>query len=715
MEEQEIDVRAILGVLRRRLRLVIVVLLTTLAVTAGVVFSLKPHYTASALILVDPSRKDILDPTAMPTTSSSADSARVDSEVEIVESVPTLLKVIAATDLMNDPEFMPKIGLRQQLLAFFRIAEPQLPTGEAALSEVVTKLGKAVSVQRKGLTYLIAVSAQAASAKTAANIANALADAYIQLQVQSKVQSVSGVLSLLEPRVAEASAALAASESAFDTFVDDNLQRIVSETGRQDLAGLQRDLNATISERDRLSTVVETASQSLSAMNYDALASSLQSDALAALEQQRADLMGRLNTVAASDPAATDLRAELGALNSQLQQAAQDGVASVRGQIASTQQRATDLREQLRQSVLGSDLPPNVLTDIYELQQNASLARTNYERLNARVNDLRAQADLQIADSRVVAPATPPTAPSFPNPPLIFAIATLLALGVGSGLAFIVENFVGGFVSVDQLEAVSRREVAASIPLQKLGKRPDGSASTSAADAVIVAPLSQFSESLRRLRLHVEQGMHRSDNPRSTGKAKVVVVSSSVPVEGKSTVAIGLARTYSAAGKRVLILDADLRKPSLHLQIGVSASNGLFDYLVSDGSAEFPASILTQDPLSEASVIVGARHSDVPTEQLLTNATFVRLIDAAKTVFDIIIVDTPPVGVVVDGIYVMQIADAVVFVTRWGSTSQRDVLRSLDSIERAKDPNVPLVLAMTQQPSPSKGYQDRYYSYYQKD
>ena len=705
MGEQDIDVRAILGVLRRRARLMILVLIATLAATTGLVFSLKPYYTASALVLVDPSTKDILDPSSLQGTYNSGDSARVDSEVEVVETMPTLLKVIQDADLLNDPEFTPKIGLRQQLLAFFRIAEPQLPTGEEALNEVLGKLRNAVSVQRRGLTYLIAVSARAASAETAAKIANAMAEAYIQVQVQAKVQSVEGVLALLEPRVAEASAALASSESAFDTFLDDNLQRIVAETGRQDIAALQQAFADATSERARLSSVVESAAEDLQAMNYNELASSLQSDAIASLEEQRAELLSRLESVSPTGAAAVDLRAELGALDTRLRQTAQEEIDGVRGQIADNQQRAAELRDELRQSVL---------TNIYELQQASSLARTNYERLNARVNDLRAQADLQVADSRVVSPAAVPGSPSFPNPPLIFAIATLLALGVGAGLAFIVENYVGGFVSVDQLEAVTRREVATSIPLQKPGKRPDGSASTSAADAVITSPLSQFSESLRRLRVHIDQETAKAADA-SADNAKVIIVSSAVPIEGKSTTAVGLARTYSASGKRVLIIDADLRKPSLHLHIDVSASGGLFDYLRSEKSSDVPANILVRDPLSEVHLIVGTRHSDVPTEHLLTNQTFFRLVKAAKSAFDIIILDTPPVGVVVDATYVMQLADAIVFVTRWGSTTQREVLRSLNSIERAKKPTAPIVLAMTQQPAPSKGYQGQYYSYYSED
>ncbi|SEP95432.1 capsular exopolysaccharide family [Devosia sp. YR412] len=712
MDEQYFDLRSVLGVLRRRFRLIAMVLVAVLIVTSGVVFSLKPEYTASALVMVDPSRKDLLDPDGMQGTSSSSDSARVDSEVEIVKSMPTMLRVVEKAGLLQDPDFQPTIGLRQQLMAFFRLAEPKLPTGEEALNDVVAKVMNSVSVRRRGLTYLISISADAASPETAAKVANAVAEAYIESQLQSKTQSILGSLSVLQPRIADATAALAASESAYDTFIDVNLQRIIDDTGRQDIAALRSQFTAATSEASRLSSAVETASQGLTQLNYEQVASALQSEALATLEQQRADLLNRLNAVASDDPAAVDLRAELGSLSSQLSATAETEIASLRQQVSANQDRATTLRDNLRQTVLGGELPADVLTSIYELQQNSSLSRANYERLVARVNDLNNQAAVQIADSRVVAPASAPSSPSFPNTRLILVMAALFALGLGAALAFLVENFVGGFTSPEQLEAVTRREVAATIPYQKAIKRPDGTQSSSASDAIIASPLSQFSESLRRLRLRVDQTMAQSGVKSTPGKGKLIVVTSSVPVEGKTTTAIGLARTYSAAGMKVLLIDGDLRKPSVNSQLEISSSDGLFDYLSGTMGAELPTAIVSKDPISDVAAIVGARHSGVPTEQLLASNTFVRLVEAGKAAFDVVILDTPPIGVVVDGIYVMQLADAIVFVTCWGQTTQREVVRSLEAVERSKRPETPILLAMTQQPPTGNRYQNKYYSYY---
>ncbi|MEO9298492.1 GumC family protein [Devosia alba] len=711
MDEQEIDIRAILGVLQRHARMILLVIVTVLVATGGVVYSLKPGYTATTLVYVDTARKDLLEPDAGSGVSSSADNARVDSEVEIVRSVPTLHRVIEQANLLSDPEFMPRIGMREQLMAFFRLADPTLATGDQAINSIVDQLRQAISVQRRGLTYLIAISANAASPETAARIANATADAYIALQIQSKTQSVLNSLQVLEPRIAEAAKSLAASEGAFDNFVEDNVDRLTAQPGFENIADLRDRLTEATSERERLSGVLENASQNLAQLNYDQLANSLQSEAVASLERQRSALLARLNALAPENNAAVDLRGDLANIEQQLQATAGQEIQSLQQQVVSYQDQSVALREQVRQTFMASNLPPEILTSIYELQQNAALARSNYERLVARVNDLRAQADLQIADSRVVATATPPSSASFPNTRLILALAALVAVGLGVGLAFIVDNFIGGFTSTDQLETVTRREVVTGIPLQKPVRLDDGHIA-SAADQVINAPISLYSESWRRIRLRIDQRLAQTNKGADTHRGQVIVVTSSLPIEGKTTAALSLARTYAAAGQRVLIIDADLRKPSLHKQLNVTSSTGLNEFLAGEVSAQETTSIIVQDPLSSLSAVLSSNQNDLPTEHLLTSKPFARLVDAARQTFDIIIIDTPPAGVVVDGIYLMQFADAVLFLTRYASTTQREVLHALRTVDRAISSDTPLVLAMTQQPVRSRAYHYTYHSYY---
>src|SRR5688500_10341081 len=200
MPENEIDIRAIFGLLRRRLRLIIVTVVAIVTLAGLATFALTPIYSATALVLVDPSRKDLLDPeTSM--GNSASDSARVESEVELVRSDNVLMTVIEQLDLVSDDEFGVKLDLRSCLLAMMRLDDGAPPTGDQALSQVLNKVRSSVTAQRRGLTYLIAIQARSESPARAAELANAITNAYITDQVASKVTSTLASRDILRARI----------------------------------------------------------------------------------------------------------------------------------------------------------------------------------------------------------------------------------------------------------------------------------------------------------------------------------------------------------------------------------------------------------------------------------------------------------------------------------------------------------------------------------
>lgn len=709
MQDEEFDIRGVLGLLRRQLRLIVVTVVLVLAIAGGTIFVLKPVYTASTLILVDPSRKNLLDPQVQ-MQGGSYDSARVESEVELVKSETTLLRAIAEQDFVGDPEFGARLGFRDRLLAFLRIAEPALPTGEAALQDVLANVQEAVSVQRRGLTYLISVEARSFDPDRAAHLANAIAQAYIREQLEAKIGSTLASRDIISSRIEEARSEVARSEDAFDSFIDQNIEAIARDTGRNDLAMLQLQLQQTNLDRSRIASIAELADNSLGRRDWAALTQQLQSDALEKLNADRAELQATLANLAAGSQQAIDLRAELERLESDMDAAAQEELTTIRQQIAASQARASDLRVQLRSNVLQAELPANVLTNIYGLQQNAELARTQYQTLLTRLKDLDTQATLQVADSRVVSEALPPGEPSFPNPRLILSLAGVAALGLGVGLAFLVENFVGGFSSEEQLRSVLHTEAVTSVPKQRSTRSPIGGDAPGVADLITEAPLSAFSEAIRRLRIGVDQLLKRATN-KSTG-GTVIMVTSAAPGEGKTTIALALARTYALSGRSTLLIDCDMRKPSIHRHLGLEPSSGLLDYLT-EGSAPPPlSSAMTVDLPSEAQIIVGARRSDVATDHLVTGGAFSRLIKAARSNFEIVILDTPPIGPVVDGLHLAQFANVVTFVVRWASTSQQDAKAAFNAVRDILPPETGMLAVLNQHDRSRSSYRYAYSDYY---
>ncbi|WP_224702744.1 GumC family protein [Devosia aquimaris] len=702
MEETEFDIRGIFSLLRRQLRLILVTVIAVVGLATLVAFSLTPTYTASALVLVDPSNKNLLNPETQMTTAG-ADSARIDSEVELARSDNVLLRVISDRNLTTDKEFGVSLGLTARILSFLRVAEPTLPSGQQALNETLTALRNATSVQRRGLTYLVSVQVRSEDPAKAADLANAITEVYIQDQLASKVNSVMSSRDILQARIAQARDAIGRSESSFDDFIQSNMQLISEDTGRTDLANMQAELQALAEARTSDTSTIAEVQKSLQDNNWSSLVSELQSDALAELERQRTQLVGSLNS--ATDASAESLRAQLAEIEQRLRTTATAEVNNLEQSVRATQDRETSLRQNLREEVLKSPLSGDVLAQLYELQQGAELARTQYQTLLARAQELGAQADLQLADSRIVSPALEPQSPSFPNKALIIAVAAVFAIGLGVVLALLYENLIGGFTSEEQVSSVLRTPVAATIPRERAKSERE-----SIANLMVTSPLSVFAESVRRTRAAVENSMKVSATPRPGGK--VVMVTSTMPNEGKTTLALALARSYSLFGQSTLLIDCDLRKPSIHRHLNLEPDHSLLD-LLSETTAEkdFSQVVLT-DALTATSMIVGSRRSDIPTDQLLAGKAFQRLLDAARASFDVVVLDTPPVGPVVDGLYLAQFVDAIVFVTRWASTSQREARRAVESLTVSKPAEAKITTVLNQQDLTRSGYGRKYGSYY---
>lgn len=707
MDETEFDLRSIFGLLRRQFRLIIITMIAVVAIAGTIAFSLTPIYTASALILVDPSSKNLLDPEAQ-ATSSSADSARIDSEVELVRSDNVLLKVIQQESLVADEEFGVSIGTWARVLSFFRLAEPTLPSGEDALNQALSQLRSAVSVQRRGLTYLISVQVSSEEPAKAARLGNAVTQAYIADQLASKVNSALASRDILQARINQARDAIVSSEDSYDSFIAENISRITQDAGRTDLASMQAQIAQLEDARSESSDLANAVQTAIGAGDLDSIVATLQSDALTELERQREDLQQNLAGATAGTPVEVNLRNELAAIEEQMRTTATTEVSALRNSVQQSQTQENNLRQTLRTEVLNSSLSADVLTRLYELQQGAELARSQYQTLLSRAQDLEAQADLQLADSRIVSPALAPRSPSFPNKTLILAIAVIAALGLGIALAFLYENLIGGFTSEEQVESVLRTPVATTVPRQRTKTEKE-----SLANMMVLSPLSVYAEAIRRARAAIQQSLRNRTSDLHGPDSKVIMVTSTAPNEGKTTLALSLARSYALSGQKTLLIDCDLRKPSIHRHLDLEPSKGLLDFLASDGDemVSLP-SILSQDHLTPVTIIVGARRSDLPTDQLLAGPSFGRLIKAATMSFDIIVLDTPPIGPVVDGLYIAPFADAILFVARWASTSQIEARKSVASLAAAKSPETPIITVLNQQDESRATYQRKYGDYY---
>lgn len=707
--EQEIDLKAIVGLFIRQVWLMVSIVVTIVVLTAGVLYTLTPEYTATNKILIDLSNKDLLDADTRSNVSVSDANARVESEVSILHSDNVYLEVIRREKLLTDPEFGIQPSRLDWIREYLNLATSASVSGELLLGQALTRFQNATSVRRQGLTYIIEVSVASEVPAKAARLANAIAQTYIDQQLQSKISRTVASRNTIEGQIAQANSSLIESERGFDRYLTENLDRIEQQSDSPKIAQLRAEYDRIRSERERLSGVAKVVELSLSAGDVGALTANLQAQAIQELKARQQKVTEALASAAYGTERAVNLRAELDAIQNQIIDKAGRELSGLQQQISTFEDRGGVVRNEIRNTMLSSNLPPEVLTEIYSLQQSSEIARSQYQNLLQRLRELDTQAQLQLADARVVNDATAPTSPSFPNKRLMLALAGVFGLGLAGAIAAMRELFIGGFTSEEQVEQVLRTQLATTIPRQSSSGQ---TIRIGVADLVASAPLSVFSESIRRLRILVERRKVDIAGKDDEKSGLVIMVTSTEPNEGKSTTALALARTLARSGRKTLIIDCDLRKPSLAKLTGVEAAPWLTEILRGN---EVPPTVSKQaitDPLTELSMIFGSRVTDIATDDLLMGDRFNQILTTARRHFDFVVIDTPPVGAVVDALYLARLTDVVVFVLKWASTPQTMAKKALNSLKEQGGPNTQYTIVLNQKEKPSGGKYGAYAAYY---
>jgi capsular exopolysaccharide synthesis family protein len=706
MENDEIDLKGIFGLLRRQFKLLIYTVILVSGLAVAYLFSITPIYSASALIFVNPKQQNLLNPETL--YGGSSDNARLDSEVEILKSDAVALLVLEQESLISDPEFGLTLSLKDKALRALGFAPSEDKTGEGVLKQLVERFKSAVTVSRKGSTYLISVAVSSEDPSRAASLTNALTKAYLKNQLETKITTSFIARDILQARIDVARSALSASDQAFDNFIEDNMAQIERDSGRADITNLRVMLEGI--ERDSLviEVIANQVGKDLEARNWAELANSLQNDALKELQSQRADLARQLAGAPAGSQQDVDLKNGLSALDASLEAAVRSNLNGLRVEVSKLESNATDLRAQIRNSVLESQLPSDILAEIYEIQQESTIARNQYQTLLSRLRDVETQASLLIADSRIVSPALVPIVPVSPNKKMGLALSLVIAISLGVGLAFVNEFYIGGFTSASQLQDVLHLPVATIIPYTSDNQ-------SSPANKLVDASLSVYSEAIRRLRAAIDQSLRKraSEERAEHEGGKVVLVTSTVPSEGKSTTAISLGRAYALSGKRTLLIDGDLRKPSVHKFMGVEPKTSLLDYLKDNNRSGIPVEdCYGKDTETDLEVLMGSGRSDVPTDQLLVSKAFESLISGARDVFDVIIVDSSPLLLIVDAQYIAYHADAIVLVVHWAKTNQGDVRSIMPVLIESKKPSAAILPVLSQlEGGKAVGYSGYYSGY----
>lgn len=681
---REPDLRDALGLLWRRKWLILTTALAGTLATATTVVQLSPRYTAEAQMLIAPRAAKVVDIEDV-LEALRPDRTTVQTEVEVLRSRALAEEVAGRLRLSEVPEFNRRLrppSLRNPLDWLGRLLDPERDAaGEAGRSardedEAVDALLQAVTVNVVKLSRVVAVGATSEDPELAAAIANTLADAYLDAQVAEKDRATSRAASWLNERVA----ALREQVETSNRAVEDHRQRHgLAETSdtilvEQQISEVNTRLvaaRARTAEADaRLRQARELAATEDGIYGAsDVLASRLIQD----LRMQETRLMGEAAQMATEYGPRHPKMINAGAELSDIQATIAAEVERIVGGLENALEVAQTGERALRQSLGDLRAEAARLTAaqarLRVLEREAEANQTLFDVFLARWKETGQQEGRQSADGRIISRATVPTAPSWPNVPATVAIALVAFTLLGLALTYLAEQLLErGFRHPGQLEDALGVGALTSVPILS-------GSDESFEDHVLDKPSSALAESLRML--HTGLLLTDADETPCTS----VLITSSVASEGKTFIALSLARLLASMGRKALLIDADLRHGQVERRLGLRASAGLAELLT--GGAGLAEQFIARDERSGLDVLLAGR-STLPVANILQSRQMSRLLESLRTRYELIVIDSPPLLLVSDARTLARLADHTVFVVRYGDTPRKVAATGIKSLAEAE-------------------------------
>jgi succinoglycan biosynthesis transport protein ExoP len=717
-----LQVRDFLG---RQWRLV--ALVTGLSIVVGAVhIAISPsRYTAQADMIIDTKRLTWTQ-SELSTEIRTVEDASVESEIETTKSERVAINVLRRLRLTEDPEFVGAArGLtRRFFLMFVPSTQPEPEPTKAELTRrALDNFKSNLRVTRLGKSYIEQIAFTSLDRQKAATIANAVADAYIDDQLQAKFEATRRASEWLEQRIGQLRQQASDAYKAVQDYKSENSiiigldGKLASDVELDQLgialAKARADTSQARAKLDRISRVMEQRSDKEKFNIPDPVVTdALSNPVITRLRQQFLDDQSKeteWSTRYGSDhQAARNLRAEMAGLHRAIWDEISRIAESYKSelQIAKSQEESIDKR--MMEVFQKSGATRQSQVHLRELESAANSYRSIYETFLSRFTQSVQQQSFPSTEARIVTVASPPRSPSSPKISLTLALAALCGLGVGVMSAFAREQLNRRIYTRAQLETLLGTACLAVLPAffkQKrfIGKLKATHNSGAFRQISEVAPFSATAEALRYIKVAID--LH------PTG-GKVIGVISALPGEGKTTVATSFAAFVAKGGARTLLVDADLRGSMMTRALGYSGIPGLLN-MVSDKS-DFYDLVVTDskfkfDLLPSSTQIKPTNSSDI-----LNSPAMKDMLKTTKSDYDYILVDLPPVLPVVDVKAAAHLFDAFVLVVEWGSTSADQILKAVNASPILSERLLGAVLNKADETVMRRfeGYSDRRYNYY---
>jgi succinoglycan biosynthesis transport protein ExoP len=672
-DEDAIDLVALLGTLWRGKWIILTLSLLGAFVAGYYAYRVaEPTYRATTQMALVLDQSPIIDiETVM--TGVSSDTSSLNTEMEIIRSRELVSRLVDELDLTQDPEFNPALrpdtGFAfSDVKAWIKnlVAAPEVketpsqaedtPSQAEIRNGVIDRVRGVISTSIERQSYIFSIAAVTGSPVKSALITNTLAQIYQDDQIAIKVDGTQTAAVWLSARVSELRTELEQGQNEINDLRSRNAMvspeaMIALNTQSVELAGQQQAAQLELERAEEALIEIEAVSG--------------EDVAAKALAVNDAQLRSIAATAAAGDAAAV---ARFDRRFQQLRQQA----AGTRDQLAL---RVSDLQAQIDRLSAQFDLQGADLIKIQQLERETEATRVLYETFLNRLRETSVQIGIQQADSRVLSEAIKGLYVA-PRKGVILVMGFMLGVMLAAAIVLGREMLQNTFRTAEDLEHGTRVSVIGQIPkIPATGRIPT---ITYLADK----PTSAAAEAVRNLRTSIL--MSNVDNP-----PQVIMMTSSLPAEGKTTTAIALSQNLAGLGKRVLLIEGDIRRRTFSAYFPDAVKRpGILSVIAQFGKEDDRARAATLDQavftpeLLGIDVLMGEK-SSINAADVFASAAFSDFMTAARAEYDYIIIDTPPVLVVSDARVIGPYADAIIYVVNWDKTTKVQVnegLRQLNSV-----------------------------------
>lgn len=676
LPSSSLNLVALLRGVLRRWKLIAAITVCTFIATYGVATLLPSRYTSTVEILVfDPQGQ--FDATVQKPVSLFVDALSLDAmntEINIIKSKSVALRVAKELGLDHDPEFQP----RNQLADLAeRLGLPRLnrarddSTHADTEAEKAEKLDQAADALVKRLlvwadSYIISLSMTAQDPAEAQRLAATIADDYFASQREARQEALQRVATWLKSRVDDLQSRVLETETAIEKLKSEKGIRD-TEFGNireQQITALTTQLATARAEVAQKRARLEQARHVIDTHgDFQSIQELVTSTTISDLRQKQAQLSWRAaelgKKLGERHVEVIALEADLAGVNKQINTEVEHIVGNITNAYDVAVRQEQSLEADLQKLTAGND--SEAYQKLQKLQRLANADRNLYQSYLSQYNDISQRRTLQDAGARIISPASLPRSPDTSRRKL-YALGGVLGLGIGFLLALLLE-YRPGIKTGAEIEQSFGRPVLGIIPLVRQ-RRVRGPSYDGLLHRIADEPFSPFSDAVHAMRISLDL---------SSAKPKVILITSALPSEGKSTAAMLLAASSASAGKRTILLDCDLRQQSTSEALASECQQGLSELL--RGTAKL-TDVIAKDPVTQASVIPAGSMVPNPAE-LLMSQRMQDLIAELRTQFDYIVMDATPLLPVVDALVLASVADRVLVVVEWSQTPRAAISEAL--------------------------------------